>query len=251
MKVTVLGTSGAYPGPDQACTGFLIQEDNTNLLLDCGTGVLANLQKFVGLTEVTDIVISHMHADHFFDLIPFRYALRYGLEKPEGNRPRLFLPPEGIQALSQVVQPFSESADYFSGQFEMSEYQPGETGQIGPFSVAYIPVKHYVPTYGMTIEGNKKLAYSSDTGACPEMERVAKDADLFICHIGACLGDRDDLWGHLRPDAAGELARKAGAKRLLLTHLWPACDRETSRIKASLAFGGPVEMAESCQTYIL
>lgn len=251
MKVTVLGTSGAYPGPGQACTGFLVQHGEINLLLDCGTGVLANLQRFLGLIEITDIVISHMHADHFLDLIPYRYALRYGLEKPAGYRPRLFLPPGGIHELSQVVKPFAESEGYFSDQFEMSEFRPGETGHMGSLSVTCVPVKHYIPTYGMIISGNKTLAYSSDTGVCPGVERIAKDADLFICHIGACLGDRDDLWGHLKPAEAGELARKAGAKRLLLTHLWPACDREESAKMASNAFGRHAEMAESCQTYRL
>ena len=87
---------------------------------------------------------------------------------------------------------------------------------------------------------------------CPELQGLAEDADLFLCHTGACFGRGNPLfWGHLTPDEAGTLARAAHVKRLLLTHLWPACDRARSLEEASKTFGGPVELAEACHTYDL
>jgi len=80
MQLTVLGTSAAYPGPGGTCSGCLVEEGGTKLLADCGTGVLSNLQRVVALRDVSYIVISHLHADHCFDLIPYRHALtRYVL----------------------------------------------------------------------------------------------------------------------------------------------------------------------------
>ncbi|MFC2059184.1 MBL fold metallo-hydrolase [Chloroflexota bacterium] len=252
MKVTILGTSAAYPGPGEACSGFLVEEDNKNLLLDCGAGVLSNLQKYIDLRDVQDILITHMHADHFFDLIHYRYALRYGLENTKGLFPKVHLPPGGTEVLNQVVSPFAESECFFSDVFELSEYNPNEPLQLGSIVLRFAAVRHYITAYALSITGTRKLAYTSDSGFCPELVQVAKDADLLLCNAGRCLGaDINHLWGHLLPEEAGELASIAGAKRLLLTHLWPTCDRALSLEKASNAFEGLVEIAEACRTFEL
>ncbi len=93
MKLTILGSSAAYPKAGGACSGYLVEEGKTRLLVDCGTGVLSNLQKLFALKDVGHIVISHLHADHCFDLIPYRYALMRPVHK--GIHPRLYLPPGG------------------------------------------------------------------------------------------------------------------------------------------------------------
>jgi ribonuclease BN (tRNA processing enzyme) len=250
LNLTVLGTSAAYPGPDTPCSGYLIQENGGNVLLDCGTGTLGNLQKHLDLRDVSDIVISHMHPDHFFDLIPYRYALKYGLDTSGHSAPHLHLPPGGIKALNQVISPFNESKSFFAETFDLSEYDPENALVLGHLQIMFRPVKHYIPTFGVSIIGSKRLAYSSDSGACPELSDVAKDADLLLCTVGRCLGPEiDHLWGHLLPEEAGELAKEARAKRLLLTHFWPACDPSIGARKASEALGHPVEVAEVNRCY--
>lgn len=245
-----MGNNSAYPGPEGACSGFLVEEGNTNLLVDCGTGVLANLQKHRDLRSVSDIVISHIHADHFFDLIPYRYALKYGLRAPQTPRPRLYLPPGGVETLARVVSPFAESQSFFADVFAMSEYDPKGRLPLEDVAVSFAAVLHYIPSYAIAITGSKKIAYSSDSGPCPGLLEIAASADLFLCNIGACLREGDpSLWGHLTPKQAGTAAREARAKRLVLTHLWPACDRSLSLKEASQAFGGPVELAELSRTY--
>jgi ribonuclease BN (tRNA processing enzyme) len=252
LKITILGTSAAYPGPDQACSGFLIEEGNTNLLVDCGTGILSNLQKYLDLRSISDIVITHMHADHFFDLIPYRYALRYGLEQSQASQPRLHLPPGGAEVLYQVVSPFAECESFLADVFEISEYDPERLLRLGNLTLKFAAVQHFVPAYGLVISDTRKLAYSSDSGLCPGLIQVAEGADLFLCNLGGDSGlGETSLWGHLTPDEAGIVARKAGVKRLLLTHLWPTCDCTLSLERASQNFGGLVELAESCHTYDL
>jgi ribonuclease BN (tRNA processing enzyme) len=247
-----LGTSAAYPGPDEACSGFLVQDENVDLLIDCGPGVLSNLQKFIDPRRVSNIIITHMHADHFFDLVHYRYALHYGLKKDGSARPALHLPPGGIEVLRQVVSPFAESPDFFADAFELSEYLPEKPLELTDVVVRFTNVRHYIATHGISVEGTRKLAYTSDSGLCPELLQLAQDADLFICNIGRCLGaEIRHLWGHLLPSEAGELARESCAKRLMITHLWPACDRPKSLQEASDAFGGPAELAEPCRTYQL
>ncbi len=245
-----MGNSAAYPGPGQACSGFLVEDGNSSLLVDCGTGVLANLQRYIDLRNVSDIVISHLHADHFFDLIPYRYALRYGLSSSQQSRPRLHLPPEGCKALDQTVASFSESESFFSDVFEVSEYDPNSVLRLGQLSIHFFDVVHYIPTYAAVIHGDRTIAYSADTGPCPNLTEVARDADLFLCNIGRTLEpDNESLWGHLTPADAGIAAREGGAKRLLLTHFWPATDRRLCLEQASRTFQGSVELAEACHTY--
>jgi ribonuclease BN (tRNA processing enzyme) len=157
MKITILGNGAAYPGVDQACSGYLVQEGNTRLLVDCGTGVLSKLQQFLTLLEVSDIVITHLHADHFIDLIPYRYALHYGIENLDNHKPCLYLPPDGIKGLHQVVSPFAENDSFFHDVFKVSEYDPESPLKIGNLFLQFALVKHYIPTYGISITCNKTL----------------------------------------------------------------------------------------------
>lgn len=252
MRITILGNGAACPGPGGACSGFLVTEGKVNLLVDCGTGVVSNLQRHLDLRDVTDIVITHMHADHFIDLIPYRYALRYGLEPRTGSRVRLHLPPDGHRTLAHVVEVYAESETFISEVFQVNEYDPANSLNLSPLTIQFVPVRHYIPTWGLTIAGSKKLAYSSDSGQCPELRQVADGADLFICNIGACLeSEITSFWGHLKAAEAGALAREANVKRLLLSHLWPDCKHGWNLGKASKTFDGPVEMAEICRTYDL
>ncbi len=250
MRLKILGSSAAYPKSGGACSGYLVEEGKTKLLIDCGTGVLSNLQKVVALRAVEHIVISHLHADHCFDLIPYRYALWRTFNK--GFRPRLYLPPGGAKALLKTVSLFNTSLTFFSDFFEVREYKPKTTLIAGDVSIRFMLVKHYVDSHAMAIVGDRKIAYSGDSGFCDELVELARDADLFLCEATRC-DPSDADWGHLAASEVGELAKKAGAKRLMPTHFWPECDYAISiSIKqAEEAFGKPVEIAEELRTYNL
>ncbi len=244
MKITLLGTGAAYPGPGETCSGFLVQERNTNLLIDCGNGILGNLQKFVHLSEITDIYISHMHADHFFDLIPYRYALYYGKDKSPAGRPRLYLPPEGTRVLGQVVDYFAETDTFFADAFTLFEYQAGKTIKLADFELMPTEVKHYIASYGVSITNDQKAAYSSDSGECDGLRELAKDADIFICNVGNSLEPgKANSWGHLSPEQAGVLAEESGVKMMLISHLIPDFAKEQYLNKAAAYFNGSVEIA--------
>ena len=77
MRVTVLGKSPSWQDAGGACSGYLIEEGDTAVLMDCGNGVFSKLRRFRDYTRVDAVVISHLHADHFLDLVPFSYALTY------------------------------------------------------------------------------------------------------------------------------------------------------------------------------
>jgi ribonuclease BN (tRNA processing enzyme) len=221
VQLTVLGSSASYPGPGGACSGYLVQEGKTNLLVDCGTGVLSNLQKAIALEQVNNIVISHFHADHFFDLIPYRYALMH--QACRDVHPVLYLPPGGKKALLKTVSAFDRSPDFFSKYFHIEEYAPKAGVSVGKLDIEFAAVKHYIPAYAMSISGNKKLVYSADSGLCDELADIAQGADLFLCEATR-YGDADGEWGHMLASDAVKLAKNAKVKKLILTHFWPDHD---------------------------
>jgi ribonuclease BN (tRNA processing enzyme) len=79
---------------------------------------------------------------------------------------------------------------------------------------------HYdVEAYSFRVEGDRVLAYSGDSGPCPALEEVARDADLLLCEATLARGDLDGPErGHLAADEVEAAAAGAHAKRILLTH---------------------------------
>ena len=248
MQLTVLGCSAAYPGPGGACSGYLVQDGQTNLLIDCGTGVLSNFQKAGSLQKIDSIIISHFHADHFFDLIPYRYALTRRIYKDV--HPALYLPPGGRRTLLKAVSSFNKSTTFFSDYFQIEEYDPVASITIGKLKVEFAPVKHYLPTYAVSISGKKKLVYSADSGICEELADIARGADLFLCEATR-YADGDGEWGHLRASEAVKLAKDANAQRLILTHFWPDHGYSKELELAKRSFGNGMEIATILSAYAI
>ena len=91
MRITVLGKSPAWQDADGACSGYLVEGGGQVVLLDCGPGVFAKLRRFVDYVDVDAVVISHLHADHILDLVPFASGLRYAPRQqpvPVARQPR-------------------------------------------------------------------------------------------------------------------------------------------------------------------
>ena len=103
MRITVLGKSPSWEDAGGACSGYLIEDGGVSLLLDCGNGVFSKLRLFRDYTDLDAVLLSHLHADHFLDLVPYAYALTYAPRQqpvPVGGypgtdspaRPRLIAP---------------------------------------------------------------------------------------------------------------------------------------------------------------
>ncbi len=253
MKITALGVSAAYPKAGGACTGWLVQQDDTHLLLDCGTGVLSNLQKIIPFSQLTAIIITHLHADHFLDLVPLRFAIKYGMHPGEKPRPLLYIPPDSTKKLDEFADYFDPSDGFFSSVFNMQEYQPNVLFTIGQLTVETAPVVHYIPAYAVAISGDKKVVFSSDTGPCEELVKFAQGADVMVSEATDSSDEEmnTEFRGHMTPEEAGETARRAGVKRLLITHIWPHRDTQEVLSLAIQSFGPNAELAEEGKIYIL
>jgi ribonuclease BN (tRNA processing enzyme) len=263
LRVTVLGKSPSWQDAGGACSGYLIQSGETNVLLDCGNGVFGKLRERIDYTELDAVLVSHLHADHWLDLVPYSYALTYapkqqpvpvhtwpGTDTPA--RPRLIAPPGATKTFRRVVGAWGNE-DLIESAFELTEYEPEATVDVGGISASFHPVPHFIDTFAVNLsaEGTDKLTYSADTRPGEELVEIARDADLMLVEATLPRPERTGVRGHLTPEEAGEHAKRAGAKRVVITHISDELGDEWAREEAERAFGGPVEIAREGATYEL
>jgi ribonuclease BN (tRNA processing enzyme) len=183
--------------------------------------------------------VSHLHGDHFLDLVPMVVALRFHPNRA-GRRVTLIAPDGVVDRLTAASgEPSSHLA--LSDVFDIAE--PTDRA-LGPFQLRFQRMKHTVPDYGVRLEhGGRSLVYSGDTAPCDELTDLASAASVALFEAGWPAGTDESLGIHLTPGQAARQARDAGAERLILTHMVPWSDREAARAEASAIFNGPVHVA--------
>ena len=134
--------------------------------------------------------------------------------------------------------------EHIEQAFRLEEYDPGDTVVAGDLEVRFQPVPHFLPTHAVSV-GNAaaRLTYSADSSPSDELCAFAHDTDLLLIEATLPRPERQGPRGHLTPGEAGEHGRRAGARRLVLTHISDELDAEWARGEAERSFGGPVEMA--------
>jgi ribonuclease BN (tRNA processing enzyme) len=253
FRVTVLGCSPAWANPGGACSGYLVSSGDDHVLVECGFGVLSRLRQRLPLDNLRAVVISHLHADHFMDLVPLRYGLKYGGLRREPAL-KLIAPPGAVEFFGRLGAALDGDQHFFDGTYNLQEYRPGASWEFGSLSFTFHLVKHYIPSYAMRIEAGRVLAFSADAAPCRELEQAARGADLFLCEAAIFSLEEDDpsaiYRGHLTAAEAAAAARAAGVQRLLLTHYRHDPERlEAALREARAGFSGPVEYAQEGRCY--
>ena len=211
MKITTIGWWGAYPNAGQATSGYLLESEGFSVLIDCGSGVLAQLQNHTTLQSIDAVVLSHYHSDHVADLGCLQYAARI------------------LMDLGQRKQPLKIYGHAEDNNFDSLNYLQYSTGyafdsqtnlQLGPLKFAFCRNIHPDPCYSMRIEENDlAFVYISDTGYTDDLVDFAHKADLLLCESSLYDEYQGRIPGHLTAGEAGQIAAAADVKRLVLTHL--------------------------------
>ncbi|WP_052848336.1 MBL fold metallo-hydrolase [Streptomyces avicenniae] len=249
MKLTVVGCSGSFPSADSACSSYLVEAEGFRLLLDLGNGALGELQKYCGLYDIDAVALSHLHPDHCIDMCAYFVARYY---RHEGGRcPQLpVFGPTGTEHRLTTAYDDTPTERSMSEVFAFHTLVPDRPFAVGPFLVTAHRVVHPVETYGFRVEHRGRvLCYSGDTGRCDSLTELARGADLFLCEASFTDGKEDLPEVHINGREAGECAQRAGAERLVLTHIPPWTDAQVNLSDAKAAFDGPVELARPGAVY--
>lgn len=269
MQLTVLGTRSGMPAEGQASSGYLVEAPGAALLLDCGPGIVTALSAVTPVEALDAVVISHMHADHCYDLLPLGKALLHAraarvlaetkidpmqaLAALDTGAPGvpLYVPVGGRAVLDRLAALFPVATfplldKAFDIAFDVREYEPGDAFTIGGCSVSLHPGRHTAPNCGARIESaSATFAYTGDTGLAKGLAALTTGVDLLLAEATLDATDHGPH-GHLSAADAGGIAAQNGVGELVLTHFAtgdPAV-LERRRAAAAAAFTGPVRIAK-------
>jgi ribonuclease BN (tRNA processing enzyme) len=261
MRLTVLGGCGAWPTAGLACSGYLVEHDGFRVLIDPGYAVLPRLLQVIGATEVDAVLVSHGHPDHCADLNPLLRARvlgtrvlgapalgddalgdeqdRHGRQDPPPRLP-VYAPQAALGPVLALDRP-----GMLDDALDLHEFRPGEEFAVGPFGVRSWLLPHWLPNAGLRLDADgSSLAYTGDTGPSPELLDLAANADIYLAEATYPWAVPADSARYLSSARqAGQTAARAGAGRLMLTHLWPGTDPTTAVEAAAASYDGPVSVA--------
>src|SRR4051812_24481521 len=245
LSLTVLGTASPHPAPGRPCSGYLLRGGGAEVWVDAGTGTFAELQRHTDPARLTAIWISHLHADHSADLLAAAYAFAFG-----GLTPPAPIPVYAPQDCARRLAGFFGRPDvqWLSHVLDFRPLYDGHAVQHWNLRLTARSVAHDTEAYGLRAEcQGSVLAYSGDSGPCTALGELAVRADLFLCEADID-EHRDGEQVHLTPEDAGRVAREAGVRELLVTHVGPTLTRETATARAAVAAGRPTDTAREGET---
>lgn len=240
MRLTILG-SGTNVHPTRAAAGYLVQTDQT-MVLDFGPRTLRNLiTSGVDRHQVTHLLFSHFHADHFSDFITFFFDALIYTKHEGGRRPDLTLiGPRGTKRLIHGIMTTFPGFSRPPFPVHIREVE-GRSFRIGDTVVIPKPVVH-VPDLnclGYRLEyRNKAVVYSGDAQYCDNLVRLCRDADVAVLDCSFPANKPGPV--HMHAGECGRVAREAGIGCLVLSHLYPVADREDVKAQAAEAFKGRI-----------
>jgi ribonuclease BN (tRNA processing enzyme) len=234
VELTVLGCSGSYGAPaGGACSGYLVRAGGCVLWLDCGNGTFSNLQQHVNPADLSAVIITHSHPDHCVDIYGLHVLNKYGL----GRECLPVYAPEGVEKQLQGL------VGEWTNTFDWRLVGDLDTAAVDGVALRFARTDHPPPTVAVEIaHDGKRLVYTADTGPGWSAETFGVGADLLLSEATY---QHDDIRApiHLSARQAGEMARAANARRVMLTHLWPTIDPIASVEEGSEAFGKAVVLA--------
>ncbi|MBO0841995.1 MAG: MBL fold metallo-hydrolase [Nocardioides sp.] len=254
MRLTVVGCSGSYPGPDSPASCYLVEHEHEGrtwrIVLDMGNGALGALHRYADPLTIDAVLLSHLHADHCIDMSSYYVLRKY---HPSGAQP-----PIPVWGPKGTARRLAKAYDLpkrpgMREEFTFHSYAAhASTIHLGPFDIRPYAVDHPVPAYGLRIAaGGRVLAYSGDTAPTESLLDIAIDSDLFLCEAAFRDADDNPPGVHLTGSEAGQIATKAHARRLVVTHIPPWHEAADALAEARTTYDGDLDLAASGAVYDL
>lgn len=210
MRCTVIGCWGGSCPKNEACSGYLLEQNGFYLLLDCGSGVLSVLQNVLELKDLHHILLSHFHFDHYSDAGSALYARLIETRLHVTDQPLQFWGPEHPKLNELCWPPYSE----------ITVIDEHRELQIGPFRCTFMKTRHPLPCMAMRIESaGSTLVYTADSAYFQGLAGFCRGADLLISECSLYAPHDGGPAGHLNAEQVGKLAAEAGVRQLMFSHL--------------------------------
>lgn len=238
MELTVLGAGPAYTDrPGAAGAAYLLRAGGESILLDLGQGSFPALASRIEPSTLLAVLVSHLHPDHFIDLVPLRHYLRYEFEPPRHVR---VLGPAG---LGDRIDALHAEPGFSAASLDV-ERLPAGTLRLGSFRVKAGLVTHTDESYAFRVATSADepgLVYSGDCGRAEDLLPLVRPGDTLLSEISFGAGPVPAGAQHLDGPAVGGLAGKARAGRVLLTHIQMGFDQDAALAAVRSRFAGPVD----------
>jgi ribonuclease BN (tRNA processing enzyme) len=242
MRLTVLGAGPAYTDhPGATGAAYLVRHAGTSLLLDLGQGSFPRLAGELEPAGLDAILVSHLHPDHFVDLVALRHYLRY--ERPPA-RVRVVGPP----GLADRIDALHGEPGFSAASLDVEALDAG-TFRIGQLEVQAGRVAHTASSFGFRVSPADRsstigLVYSGDCGRASDLDPLVRPGDVLLCEVSFGPGPVPAGAQHLDGPAVGDLARRVEAGSVLLTHLQMGFDRAATVATVRDRYDGPVELID-------
>lgn len=267
VSVTMLGTGTPRLSLERSQAAQLLLIDELPILVDCGEGTTQQLMKAgFNPASVRHLWLTHLHADHTFGYGQFLIG-GWGA----GRRELTVYGPKGTKRFHErMLEMYEEDIAYklavgrpTNGLLDVEVIELEEAGNVPwnmPVQVTADFMVHDSPTLAYRFQiGEKAVVFSGDTAPTDTLVKLSKEADLLIHDASVIFPKRFNTPGyervyenlkkvHSSPAQAGETARKAGVKVLVLTHLLAGIDVDEAFREASEKFSGTIIVPEDLQT---
>ncbi len=243
MILTVFGAGPAYTDREGASgAAYLVSEGSTRILLDLGHGSFQRIFREAQPEDIAAVVVSHLHPDHFIDLVPLRHYLRYHLVPP--RRVRVL----GPGALAARLDALHDDPSFTAGALDTEAIGLG-THRIGDLEVRAARVAHTDDSYAVRVvpaaaaaAGGRSpgLVYSGDCGRADDLRALVAEGDTLLTEVSFGPGPVPADVLHLDGPAVGRLAASTGVARVLLTHIQMGFDPDETVASVRAEYDGPV-----------
>ena len=239
MELTVLGAGPAYTDrPGATGAAYLIRSGADALLLDLGQGSFPALVSRVEPSTLRAVLVSHLHPDHFVDLVPLRHYLYY--EFSPRRRVRVLAP----AALGERIDALHGQPGFTAASLDVERLATG-TQTIGPFMIEAGLVTHTDESYAFrlaTTGDSRGLVYSGDCGRAADLLPLIRPGDTLLAEVSFGAGPVPPGALHLDGPAVGDVATQGRAGRVLLTHIQMGFSPEAAVASVRDRFPGPVDL---------
>ncbi|KPA12799.1 Beta-lactamase-like domain protein [Candidatus Magnetomorum sp. HK-1] len=244
INITILGSGTCVPSLRRSACSVLLEINDNKILIDSGPGTTRRLlEAGHTINQLSHIFYSHFHPDHISELTSILFSSKYS--SLSRKIPLTVTAGQGLfkfyENLKSVFGHWIELENMLLDEMNISK---SDHRKFECFDLETMPTKHNPESLGFrfTSKSGKTVVYSGDTDECDGLIKIAQKANLFICE--SAMPDKLKVKGHLTPSLAGKIAQEALVDKLILTHLYPECDKANIVQECRTTYSGPLWIAE-------